>query len=559
MRGTALAATEGLVCLCADPSDPVVDRIRSWATTRDLAFAAHRVGTDPDIDDGETLGVSVGGDGTFLEAIQLFGPRAIPVAGVNRGTLSFLARIPPASVTDALAEMLRGEATILQRARLSVAAPGLSATGINDVMVEPPHDRRRCRLHVFAGGEYVGELVGGGVSVNTPTGSTAMGLSAGGPVHHPDGNATLQIVPLHHERLGVRPVVAGADREIAVVSTTAVRVTVDGGRAVATLRPEQSLTVTGADQPALFVRTSQCGSFVDALAAKLGWAIADDPPAWTPAERRTGPSRRESGEHRLARAHRVAREAAVAAGRLVSEGRARAERTDGRQTPGDAQRAGPETHTLAQAERSGQRVLTTAIETAFPDHTIDDGTGDLPDGKAWLLDPVDGVRNFEHGNPSYCTSVALLSDRQPVVGVIYVPETGELFHAHRGGDARRNDARVEPTDREALAESMLLSGYDPDGTFLQRFYQHTRGVRRLGTQALALAFVAAGSADAFWAYDADPEDVAAGLCILRAAGGRATNPAGDGFRLRRSGRTPLLASNGPLHPVVLSLLSGEES
>jgi myo-inositol-1(or 4)-monophosphatase len=303
------------------------------------------------------------------------------------------------------------------------------------------------------------------------------------------------------------------------------------------------------------VRTSQCGSFVDALAAKLGWAIADDPPAWTPAERRAGPSRQENGEHRFARAHRVAREAAVAAGRLVSEGRARAERTDGRQpSEGDTQ-----THALAQAERSGQRVLTTAIETAFPDHTIDDGSGDLPDGKTWLVDPVDGILNFEHGNPSYCTTVALLSDRQPVVGVIYVPETGELFHAHRGGAARRNDARIEPTDRKALAESMLLSGYDPDGAFLQRFYRHTRGVRKLGTQALALAFVAAGSADAFWAYDASPEDVAAGLCILRAAGGRATGPDGDEFRLQRSERTPLLASNGPLHPMVLSLLSGEES
>jgi len=508
---------------------------------RGLGFAAHRVGTDPDIDDGNTLGISVGGDGTFLEAVQLFGPRASPLAGVNRGRLAFLARIPPADVTDALAEMLRGEATVLDRTRFSVAAPGLSATGINDVMVEPPRDSRWCRLHVFAGSEYVGETVGGGLSLTTPTGSTAMELSAGGPVHHPDSNATLQIVPLHHERPGVRSVVLDADREIEVVPATTVGVTVDGGRAVATLGPGQRLTVTGADQPALLVRTSQGRSFADALAAKLGWAIADDPLEWTPAELR-GDRQRDS-DPRLARARRVAREAAVAAGRHICESRARADRTT--------------TRALARAERSGERVLVTAIENAFPDHDIDDGTGDLSDGAVWLLDPVDGVLNFEHGNPSYCTTVALLEDRQPVVGVVYVPETGELFHAHRGGDARRNDAQIEPTDRGELDRSMLLSGYDPDGAFLQRFYRHTRGVRKLGTQALALAFVAAGSADAFWAYDADPEDVAAGLCILRAAGGRATDADGDAFRLRRSGRTPLLASNGPLHPVVLSLLADE--
>jgi myo-inositol-1(or 4)-monophosphatase len=548
LRGPALAATDTIVCLCADTDDPVIERMRSWAQAREFDFAAHPVGSTPPLSATGTLGVSVGGDGTFLEAVRLFGPAGIPVAGVNRGTLSFLARIQPADATDALGEICRGEATVHPRQQFRVTARSLDTVGINDVMIEPPGDRRECRLHVFADREYVGESVGGGLSLTTPTGSTAMGLSAGGPLQHPDGTATLQLVSLHHEQLGVRSVVLDADREIALVPATTVRVTVDGGRATTTLAPDRTLRVTGADRPALLVRTTGEASFIDALGSKLGWALADDEAVECRPRRGErageGAGNRDDDSEMLARACRVAREATRAAGDLVGRYREQIEAADDRARK----------RLCAEAERTARRVLVAAIEHAFPEHAIDDGTGPLAEGFTWVLDPVDGVTNFEYGNPNYCTTVALLEDCQPVVGVVHAPETGELFWAVADGVAHRNDVQIEPTDRRALDESLLLSGYDPDGQFLQTFYRHTRGVRRLGSQALALAFLAAGSADALWAYDTSPEDVAAGLCILRAAGGRATDAAGAPYRLERTGRAPLLASNGPLHPAVQSLL-----
>jgi len=165
-------------------------------------------------------------------------------------------------------------------------------------------------------------------------------------------------------------------------------------------------------------------------------------------------------------------------------------------------------------------------------------------------------------------ALSYLQDRAfSSVPAVKETENGEVFRGivSRGALIERPDEdqlallaeEVEPTTRDALDESMLLSGYDPDGDFLQAFYHETRGVRRLGSASLHLCFVAAGSADALWEYDTYPWDVAAGLCILREAGGRATDADGNLFTpslTDRSERASLLASNGPLHGALLAHL-----
>jgi len=556
MHGVSLVATRRLACLCADLEDPVVDRLRSWADSRGLTVAAVPVGEPVETPDPTaTLGVTVGGDGTFLEGVRAFAPRGVPIAGVNRGTLSFLARIPADEMEAALDEILEGQAQIRERQRFAVDGGSLDTGGINDVMVEPlraTDEVRTCRLEAFVDGEYLGTYAGRGVVVATPTGSTAMALSAGGPVHGLGGD-TLQVSGLHPDQLGVRPVVFAADRVLTLVPRDSVHVTVDGGRAVTTVGAGGPLRITGAGEPAHVVRTSRERSFVAALTAKLGWAphsrerTPPDPRALADTRGRdhaafTTTADREGATDEFAAALRVAREAATAAGGLVAR---------------YADEHGRGYRAAATAQRRAREVLVTVIERTFPEDTVVTGDG-LPEGRAWLLDPLDGVTNFEHANPSYCTSVALVVDGEPVVGVVYAPASGELFAASRGGDAYRNSARIEPTDRNALAESMLLSGYDPDGRFLRTCYRYARGVRRVGSQALDLCFVAAGSADACWEYDTRPRDVAAGLCILRAAGGHASSPSGEPFRLDGDGRTPLLVSNGPLHPVLLELLDREQ-
>ena len=159
-------------------------------------------------------------------------------------------------------------------------------------------------------------------------------------------------------------------------------------------------------------------------------------------------------------------------------------------------------------------------------------------------------------------SIALLdADETPVIGVVYNPESDEMFHGVAGRGAYQNDTPIAPTDRDRLDESMLLSGYDPDGSFLQAFYSETQGVRRLGSAALHLAYVAAGSADAVWEYDTHPWDVAAGLCILREAGGAATDDEGADYRVRLDAdddRTPILASNGVVHDALLDHLATQD-
>lgn len=140
--------------------------------------------------------------------------------------------------------------------------------------------------------------------------------------------------------------------------------------------------------------------------------------------------------------------------------------------------------------------------------------------------------------------------------MVYAPETDELFSAIAGGPARRNDHRISTTDRNRLDESVFMSGYDPDGQFLSHFYNVTRGVRRLGSVALHLCYLAAGSCDATWEYDTSPWDTAAGVVIARAAGARLTDAAGDPFTVygEDGERNELLGSNGPLHGAVLDHL-----
>jgi myo-inositol-1(or 4)-monophosphatase len=112
------------------------------------------------------------------------------------------------------------------------------------------------------------------------------------------------------------------------------------------------------------------------------------------------------------------------------------------------------------------------------------------------------------------------------------------------------------TDRDELAESMFMSGYDPDGAFLTHFYQDARGVRRLGSAALHLCYLASGSADAVWEYDTYPWDVAAGMVIAEAAGATITDTRGNRFELPgEEQRSPMIGTNGHIHDEVIQKLN----
>jgi len=559
MHGRRLATTDRIIALLSPSAEDPLERLGNWASKRNIEVATVTLeeSVEAVYDPGEsTLGLTIGGDGTFLEGVKRFTPRAVPQLGVNAGTLSFLARVELDDMEAALDEALRGRATVDSRQMLEVDTSGLDATGINDVMIENvppenPFNRKVTRLDVFADGEYIGQYEGNGIAVATPTGSTGVSLSAGGPVHLSADNHTLQIVPLNTHSLGVRPLVVAADTEIEVIAREQASLLVDGGRAQQMLAGDSVVRVTGASERAHVVQTSYDEQFMTAIASKLGWGLRDESDGPRELLASGVP---EPDPTTAERARQVACEAAESVGEPLRELHGRVEDVTFKTDKSDI---------VTEADQQADRIITTVIENEFPDHAILSEEAAYREGSSsytWVIDPLDGTGNFAHGNPQYSVSIGLLDGETPVMGVVYVPETDELFHAVAGGDAYQGDTPITTTDREQLAESMLLSGWDPNGDFLAHFYGETRGVRALGSAALNLCYLASGSADGSWEFGTYSWDVAAGIVIARAAGARLTDRHGNPYELTLDddGRNELLGSNGPLHPALLSHLQENE-
>jgi myo-inositol-1(or 4)-monophosphatase len=562
MQGRRLATTEEIVAIVSPDSADVVSRLEAWTDERGVVLSTVDVGDDIDSvydENRATLGITIGGDGTFLEGIKTFAPRGVPQLGVNTGTLAFLARVEPEDLEAALDEVIHGRATVDSRQQVTVSGARIDATGINDVMIEhvPPEnpiDRKITRLDVYADDEYVGEFEGTGLAVSTPTGSTGVSLSANGPIHYPANNHTLQLVPLHTHQLGVRPIVVSPETELRIVTQGPANLLVDGGRAHTMLEGGEEVLVTGAERLAHVVHTSYDDHFFTAISKKLGWDIrGSDEPTRSSVIAEDGANSEPT--NLLERARTIATEAAEAAGEPLRELHGQVDSIGVKSDKSDI---------VTEADYQANRIITTVIENEFPGHGIV-SEEQLPQASngayTWVVDPLDGTGNFAHGNPNYSISIALLDGGEPVMGVVYVPETDEQFSAIAGRGAERDGESIETTDRDRLDESMLISGYDPDGSFLTRFYAESRGVRRLGSAALNCCYLAGGSADATWEYDTYPWDIAAGLLIAREAGATITDERGERFvfELAADGRKALLGSNGPLHPALLEHLESGRS
>jgi myo-inositol-1(or 4)-monophosphatase len=170
----------------------------------------------------------------------------------------------------------------------------------------------------------------------------------------------------------------------------------------------------------------------------------------------------------------------------------------------------------------------------------------------WLVDPLDGTTNFLHSNPLFAVSIGLEREGQLVAGVIYNPASDELFTAEKGKGAFMNDRRLRVAARKTLADALVTTGIPHRGReghprFMKEMsllMQEVAGVRRTGSAALDLAFVAAGRFDAYWEHNLKPWDLAAGLVIVREAGGFVSDLKG-GERILESG--DVLAANAALH------------
>jgi myo-inositol-1(or 4)-monophosphatase len=212
--------------------------------------------------------------------------------------------------------------------------------------------------------------------------------------------------------------------------------------------------------------------------------------------------------------------------------------------------------------RAEQRIID-VILNSFPTHPVlaeERGlTEQSPSRYKWVIDPLDGTTNFAHGFPAYCVSIGVECDGRGIVGVVYDPTRDELFTAQIGRGAHLNGVPIAVSKTNLLDQALLVTGfaYDIRDTpnnnlnHFVRFAINVQGLRRTGTAALDLCYVAAGRFDGFWEVALNPWDMAAGVVILREAGGLVTNFRGNTHSIYGK---ELVASNGLIHQAMLNLL-----
>ena len=218
---------------------------------------------------------------------------------------------------------------------------------------------------------------------------------------------------------------------------------------------------------------------------------------------------------------------------------------------------------VTEVDHACEALIVETLHRERPDDAIlaEEGGGDDRPGAEWrwVIDPLDGTMNYAHGYPRFCVSIGVERDGVRAAGVVYDPLMDELYTATAGGGAFRNGQRIAVSEERELGRSLLATGFAYDrresevdnldhfGAFLKR----ARALRRDGSAALDLCYVASGRLDGYWELKLQPWDVAAGALILEEAGGRFSDFTGTGSA--RDGRE-VLASNGGIHGQMLDVL-----
>ncbi len=221
------------------------------------------------------------------------------------------------------------------------------------------------------------------------------------------------------------------------------------------------------------------------------------------------------------------------------------------------------------ADRTAEKLIRARLLETFPEHGVygEEGTRDRMEGEyRWYVDPLDGTTNFAHGFPQFCVSMGLEhrpatlkpgGDGTLAAAVVYDPMRDELFIAEPGLGAWLNGKRFHASSIPDLAESLIATGFpsrkrhdNPNIHFYQEFTLRSHGVRRAGSAALDLAWTACGRLEAFWEFNLNPWDTAAGILLVTEAGGSVTDFAGGPYQLNSQ---EILASNGLIHGELVGL------
>jgi myo-inositol-1(or 4)-monophosphatase len=225
-------------------------------------------------------------------------------------------------------------------------------------------------------------------------------------------------------------------------------------------------------------------------------------------------------------------------------------------------KGGEETNLVTEIDRRSEKIIIDRIRRKYPQHDFlaeESGGRDRRSDYCWIIDPLDGTTNFTHGLPIFCVSIGLEHKGEIVGGVVYDPNHDELFTAEKGKGASLNRKRMHVSSTTRLIESLLVTGFpytlrdEPDEIIhhFNNFLLEAQALRRLGSAALDLAYVAAGRFDGFWESSLHPWDMAAGVLLVQEAGGKFTDFDGNPSSVYKKA---LLTSNGLIHEQMIQVL-----
>lgn len=218
---------------------------------------------------------------------------------------------------------------------------------------------------------------------------------------------------------------------------------------------------------------------------------------------------------------------------------------------------------VTAADTTSERVIIETIKKIFPDHAILAEESGMNEGNArcqWIIDPLDGTTNFTHQLSFFSISIAFSLHFETIIGIVLNPVSGELFTAMKGKGAELNGRPIHVSVVKTVSDSLLVTGFpydrrsmiEPLVARLANCLQTAQGVRRLGSAALDLCFVACGRFDGYWEQNLNPWDTAAGVLIGLEAGAMATDFSDRPFT---PDKKEILATNGKIHKEMLSLLT----
>jgi myo-inositol-1(or 4)-monophosphatase len=220
---------------------------------------------------------------------------------------------------------------------------------------------------------------------------------------------------------------------------------------------------------------------------------------------------------------------------------------------------------VSEADRASEKLILDRIRSTYPNHSIlaeESGSNQLSSPYTWIVDPLDGTTNFTHGHPDFAVTLALQVKDALELGVVFDPLRDELFAVRKGQGAWLNDRRIQVSSVQQLERSLLVTGfaYDRRTNPINNLREHNtflmkaQGVLRSGSAAIDLASVASGRVDGYWEFRLSPWDMAAGLLLVREAGGRVTDMQGEQLTVPHAN---IVASNGSIHAEMMSVLRSE--